>query len=550
MATATLLHAPAAAAATTPAATADGGERGGATADDTLTAQLSSRFFRPGGAVRGVVQLRSRGEVALVSARVHAHVTVDSNLLTLPLVSLWPAHKQQSPHQQQSPQQTERRDDQQLDAAAVDVQRFAGDAGACIFQSVPTTLLSDVNLVSSGGDGAAAVDTDSATTTTAKALATKYCEREFALALPASACPSFRGAAARVFYVLTITAQAARAGSRSVAVHLPFEVYAPEFYFQPSTLESADEYAAAQLAERAAVAASGRSDGSGNSSNNNSVGDNSSSNNSVGDSSSSSSSPRTPGARKQRSVSVGALPVGVRKGNEIPFELRPSLMHGRVETELAHKAQTSIFTIGKDNSHLVRFLLTKQSYQPGEVLLGVFDFARAALPCYEVSATLCFEETLSTMSLDPSRVVSAREVAAFHEYTGAALHTNVQFCIPHDALPTIRTDLVCFQWLLRFEFTAGVAASSSSSSATSSKASASLTAAAAGVSSSSAASSGANGAAGGNSGGASSGVAMQRQTFRWQVPIVVRPAPATERSRFANVPHKLFTGSKRSVRLV
>eukprot|EP00644_Phytophthora_capsici_P004765 jgi/Phyca11/502555/fgenesh2_kg.PHYCAscaffold_1_\ len=203
---------------------------------------------------------------------------------------------------------------------------------------------------------------------------------------------------------------------------------------------------------------------------------------------------------------MALAPVGVRKGSEIAFELRPSLMHGRVETEQMQRAQTSIFTIGKDSSHLVRFLLTKQSYQPGEVLLGVFDFTRASIPCYKVSATLCLEETLSSMALDPDRVVQSKVFGSFHERTLGVLQTNVRFRIPHDALPTIKTDLVCFQWLLRFEFSAGAPLPEKDSTPT-------------------------------------------PQTFQWQVPIVVQPAAATERNQLANVPHKLYSGSTRVMSL-
>lgn len=455
-----------------------------------LTVELSSRYFRPGGVVRGVVHLRtSRAtanastEIAYVVAQIHAHVTVDSNLLTVPVVSLL------------SPRSASKKEREQIDsdashdgfvwekvgAALPDVRSFSGDTGACIYQSVPSTLLSDINIAPTQEE-MAVVDAFAGQEETAK-----RCRRAFAIALPASACPTFRGTAARVFYVLSITAQAAKEGSKPVSVHLPFDVYASEFFFQPTTLESADEYAALQ------GSANGKS--------------------------TTERSPKQSSTRKERSMSVSVIPVGVRKGNEIPFELRPSLMHGRVETEMMHKAQTSIFTIGKDNSHLVRFLLAKQFYQPGDVLLGVFDFSQASIPCYEVSATLCLEETLSSMSLDPSRVVSSKEFGTYHEYTGSVLHTNAQFCIPHDALPTIRTDLVCFQWLLRFEFTAGISvvtvASGESSSSTT----------------------------------ISNVIGSQRQTFRWQVPVVVQPAAATERSQFANVPHKLFSGSRRVIKL-
>ncbi|KAF1333180.1 Choline-phosphate cytidylyltransferase b, partial [Globisporangium splendens] len=465
-----------------------------------LSAELSSRHFRPGGVVRGVVNLHTdrekadaSTEIAYVVAQIHAHVTVDSNLLTVPVVPLLSPRSASQVERERAGSGAGAAAPQgafffeKMSGALPDVRSFSGDTGTCIYQSVPTTLLSDINIAPTQQELESASE---AGAVKGKDETAKRCRREFALALPEVACPTFRGTAARVFYVLSITAQSVKEGSTPFSVHLPFEVYAPEYFFQPTTLESADEYAAMH--------------------GNNGKGASPSSSIGGGD-----RSPKRSNLRKERSISVGVIPVGVRKGNEIPFELRPSLMHGRVETELMQRAQTSIFTIGKDSSHLVRFLLTKQFYQPGEILLGVFDFSRAVIPCYEVTATLCLEETLSSMSLDPSRVVHSREFGSFHEYTGSVLHTNVRFCIPQDALPSIRTDLVCFQWVIRFEFTAGVvpdpAASGDDATANSS--------------------------------------AAQRQTFRWQVPIVVRPASATERSQYANVPHKLFSGSRRTIKL-
>ncbi|KAE9340873.1 hypothetical protein PR003_g10269 [Phytophthora rubi] len=461
-----------------------------------LVARLASRHFRPGGVVKGVVRLVSdqqkadaHSEIAHVVAQVHGHVTVDSNLLTLPVVHV------QSPRaaSQEERAQLERKLSEdvvlfdRMGAALPDVRNFSGDTGTCIFRSAPSVLLSDINIAptqseleAAAAKGHGTIDPVSAAEA-AKEETAERCTREFAIALPDDICPTFRGSSARVFYVVSITAQCAAVGSRPVSVHLPFEVYGSEYFFEANTVASASHLAASQ----------GKGDKSGE------------------------SAPKKPHAvggttrvgRLDRSLSLAPQPVGVRKGSEIAFELRPSLMHGRVETEQMQCAQTSIFTIGKDSSHLVRFLLTKQFYQPGEALLGVFDFTRASIPCYEVSATLCLEETLSAMALDPERVVQSKVFGNFHEHTLGVLQTNVRFSIPHDALPSIRTDLVRFLWLLRFEFSAGAPPPPGESGSVPQK--------------------------------------QQRQTFQWQVPIVVQPAVASERNQLANVPHKLYSGSTR-----
>ncbi|OWY97516.1 hypothetical protein PHMEG_00031935 [Phytophthora megakarya] len=453
-----------------------------------LVARLASRHFRPGGVVKGVVRLVSQqqkpnahSEIAHVVAQVHGHVTVDSNLLTLPVVQM---NSPRSTSEQERAQLERKLSEDVFDkmgAALPDVRHFSGDSDSCIFRSAPSVLLSDINIAPTQSELEAAtvqrkgsIDHVSLAEAAREETAER-CTREFAIALPKNLCPTFRGSAARVFYVVSITAQCAIAGSKPVSVHLPFEVYGSEYFFDTGTATSAESQRKGD-ANKSAESAKKQDIVGG----------------------------TTRVGRLDRSVSLAPQPVGVRTGSEIAFELRPSLMHGRVETEVMQRAQTSIFTIGKDSSHLVRFLLTKQFYQPGEVLLGVFDFTRASIPCYEVSATLCLEETLSSMALDPDRIVQSKVFGSFRERTLGVLQTNVRFSIPHDALPTIKTDLLRFQWLLRFEFSAGASPTQKNESPT-----------------------------------------QQQQTFQWQVPIIVQPAVATERNQLANVPHKLYSGSTR-----
>jgi RAB6A-GEF complex partner protein 2 len=409
-----------------------------------LLAQLSCKYIRPGGIVRGVVQLLTdhtapdaSTEIDAVVAQIHAHVSVDSNLLSVPVVvTPTPTTSGESPR----------------GLSPTEIRKFSGESGACLYVSSPYVLLTDLNVAPTPSER---IDDTH-----------RRCRRDFALALPEGLCPTFRGSSARVFYVVSISVyRHAVSLTPPVTVHLPFDVYAREFSFAPQPIldePSAATQASAQQQRRT--------------------------------------------SRKERAVSVAVVPVGVRKGSEIPFELRPSLMHGRIETEQLQRAQTSIFTIGKDDSHLVKLLLTKQFYHPGDVLLGVFDFSQASIPCLEISATLCLEEVLASMALQPNKVVQSKVVGAYHEYTASSLQTNVRFAIPHDAVPTIATDLVCFQWCIRFEFTASVVSDEETTPA-----------------------------------------AHATQIFKWQVPIDVQPSTARASSSFANVPHKLFTGSNRTV---
>lgn len=469
--------------------------------DSVLVAQLASRYFRPGGVVKGVVRLVSHQEkpgadleIKHVVLQVHGHVTVDSNLLTLPVV-----HVDSRPSALQEHAQSEQKpltNDIKLDTLP-DVRKFSGDTGTCIFCSPPSVLLSDVNIAPTPSEvetATAKINEKNHLGCLSKAVqeaTAERCTREFAIALPENICPSFCGSSARVFYVVSITAQRAIAGSKPISVHLPFEVYGSEYFFEANTVASASQLAASQSQREEPVAPD-----------NNSVAAKPIKPQKVGGT--------TRVGRLDQSVSGAPAPVGVRIGSEIAFELRPTLMHGRVETEQMQRAQTSIYTIGKESSHLVRFLLTKQFYQPGDILLGVFDFTRASIPCYKVSVTLCQEETLSSMALDPDRIVQSKVFGTFHEHTLGVVQTNVRFSIPHNALPTIKTDLVRIQWLLQFEFSAGALPPQD---------------------------------------GTTAATTQQRQTFQWKVPILVQPAVATERTHLANVPHKLFSGSIRAASL-
>uniref|UniRef100_A0AAV1TT99 Rgp1 n=1 Tax=Peronospora matthiolae TaxID=2874970 RepID=A0AAV1TT99_9STRA len=475
----------------------------------TLTAQLASRYFRPGGVVKGFVQLATRQqisdartEISYVIAQVHGHIAVDSNLLTLPVVHLQsPLRGAASNDEEQSRLDRHMSKHELLgdniDASLPDVRNFSGDTGTCIFRSGPSVLLSDLNIAPNLSETeartikkshGASADTASVAVSleAAREETAKRCMREFAIALPKNMCPSFRGTSARVFYLVSITVQGASPGTKAVSIHLPFDVYGAEYLFEASTVACATDPVVSQDTDACDAVDVGKSTEA-----------TADEQQAVGGT-----------TRVGRLASLAALaPVGVRKGSELAFELRPSLMHGRVETELLQRPQTSIFTIGKDSSHLVRFLLTKQSYQPGDILLGMFDFTRASIPCYEVSATLCLEETLSTRALEPGRVVQSNVFGSFRERTLGVLQTNARFSIPYDALPTINTDLVRFQWLLRFEFSAGAAAAPQPTPSTR--------------------------------------AASSRQMFQWHVPIVVQPAVATDRHRLANVPHKLYSGSTR-----
>jgi hypothetical protein len=397
-----------------------------------LVAQLSCRYFRPGGIVRGIIETSVKGhnveiwdKFGYVVAQIHAHCSVDTNLLSLPIRLVSPKHQVQEA----------KIHNEKLNSLASVVESFSGEDGICIFQSEPTVIF----------------DRDQ-----------ENRQKEFALTLPNYLCPSFRGSSAQVIYILSLIID--MDSTKKIILNLPFDVLSNEYSFGSSPRDG-------NIPE-------------------------------INTDVSGSSFPLTHEIEKSRDrrMSVGVIPVGIRKGIEIPFVLRSSLMHGRVETEILQRSQTSTFSIGKDSNHLVRFLTTKQSYHPGDTVLGIFDFSRSTIPCYAVSAKLCIEEKLSSMSFDPSRVIHSKIIESYHEFTTDTRQTNVRFTIPMDALPSITTDLVCFRWIIHFEFS-----TVSTDSAT-----------------------------------------QEKELLRWQMPITVKAPCLSSRDEFMNISRKFYSGFIRS----
>ena len=59
----------------------------------------------------------------------------------------------------------------------------------------------------------------------------------------------------------------------------------------------------------------------------------------------------------------------------------------------------------------------KQSFYPGDQILGTFDFSHSDLPCYQISACLVRQEIASSLSLFIKKVLDTKVVATDHVYT-------------------------------------------------------------------------------------------------------------------------------------
>lgn len=220
----------------------------------------------------------------------------------------------------------------------------------------------------------------------------------FALALPERLCPSFHGKSAGVFYIVTITAKIQNYPVASV--HLPFEVLGQTYFFSK---------------EKNPV-------------------------------------PKTTELRKQTSSSQDTFPIAVRLGIEPPISIREESLHGRYTSELYGKSQISVFTIGKQDQHLVRLILYKQFYYPGDVILGTFDFSQSVLPCFQISSCLQLQEISGKNALTPDKVHQTDIKGTHHMYTMNSTKSNVYLRIPATCIGTLETDMLTFQWQIVFEF--------------------------------------------------------------------------------------------------
>lgn len=317
--------------------------------------------------------------------------------------------------------------------------------GACIYSSKPHILLSEASVPVS--------------------------DCNFVVALPKQLCPSFRGKSAGVFYVISITAKLKN--HPSVFIHLRFDVVGSKYLFNPEPLA---RLSTDSIERRPSIA---------------------------GDSLMTSARKFERKASYDEDSSPQPVPpFAVRNGIEPPLSIRPDLLHGRHMTEVHGKSQVSIYSIGKQKQHLVRLMLYKQYYFPGDTILGSFDFSESDIPCFQISACLAQEEKSCKNALSPGKIQHTTIAATEHAYTTHNLRYNMYLRIPPTALPTIETDVVTLKWKIRFEFVTTAANRQ-------------------------------KGAA---------------QVFQWSVPVIIQP-PVETQPHHSNIAPKFYVGPKSSVAL-
>ncbi|KAG5191183.1 hypothetical protein JKP88DRAFT_352467 [Tribonema minus] len=138
-----------------------------------------------------------------------------------------------------------------------------------------------------------------------------------------------------------------------------------------------------------------------------------------------------------------------------------------------------VFGIRSGDARILRFMLYKREFWPGDLVLGTFDMAGADCTCHQICACLLVEERAAAAAWHGDggaaaaagrgggSAAAAAEAAAtqahqrivdvFHELGPCAQTTSMALALPADAPLSFATDLDAVRWLLRFEFTIGAA---------------------------------------------------------------------------------------------
>ncbi|KAJ3027039.1 hypothetical protein HK097_006255, partial [Rhizophlyctis rosea] len=115
------------------------------------------------------------------------------------------------------------------------------------------------------------------------------------------------------------------------------------------------------------------------------------------------------------------------------------------------------FDICKNNEHVAKLSLMRNTYRLGETINGIIDFGKSFVPCFQVSM---FLET--TEQLEPGFAVSKpkrqlqrvtkKVVAESHRMTLNVRRMGVALSIPSGLTPEFKTSSFGLSYSLRLEF--------------------------------------------------------------------------------------------------
>ncbi|KAJ3129085.1 hypothetical protein HK098_002677 [Nowakowskiella sp. JEL0407] len=144
--------------------------------------------------------------------------------------------------------------------------------------------------------------------------------------------------------------------------------------------------------------------------------------------------------------------------NGLYSEERPSSMQNIIN--ICQSIGRGTYEICKNNEHVGKLILTRNSYRLGESITGIIDFSGSSIPCFQVSVYLetseQIEPSFATRSKQLVTKMTRKVVSEFHKHTLNTSRLSLSLSIPSISTPEFHTSAVSVQWCLRVQFVTGV----------------------------------------------------------------------------------------------
>ncbi|KAI9352582.1 Rgp1-domain-containing protein [Obelidium mucronatum] len=121
---------------------------------------------------------------------------------------------------------------------------------------------------------------------------------------------------------------------------------------------------------------------------------------------------------------------------------------------LCQRSGKVAFDICKNEDIVAHFILIRGAFRLGETVLGVLDFSKGTVPCFQVSAFLEQTETVNDGYTSPNSPSEGtrRVLAQQHSCTINTSRMDISLTIPASATPHFSTTAVSLSYSIRLEF--------------------------------------------------------------------------------------------------
>jgi hypothetical protein len=186
------------------------------------------------------------------------------------------------------------------------------------------------------------------------------------------------------------------------------------------------------------------------------------------------SGPLSPGAELLPSSSIPPLPppltaelaAGPTSPDQESVDGVASLVSGTQVTmiglqgvpgEARDREGPYVFSIRSGEMNVCKLILQHLKYEPGEVILGNFDFSGAGCLCWQISAALQMIEMngYGRSSKGEPSVIHRQVIDTYHELTPCAERSSMSLAVPPNAALSIDAPFAAVRWAIKVQFTVG-----------------------------------------------------------------------------------------------